>query len=264
MREVRDRRRPRVAGEFRRSLPPRTATRLAAVQVVVHVDGGARGNPGTGRGRRRRLRARRAGARRGRRALGTATNNVAEYRGAAARARARGARSAPPRSRWSTTPSWSRSRSTASYKVKNAGPQAAARRGAGGAARVRALVDPLGPARARTRPPDALVEPRAGRGGGGGGRAAARRGRRHRLRALPADRRPARAPAAADARRARRAAVHRRPPGLRALVQADPARADGRARRAARPARRTPPRRACGGPSRSSGCCSTSSRCSRR
>ena len=50
--------------------------------------------------------------------------------------------------------------------------------------------------------------------------------RRHRLRDLPADRRPAAAPAADHAGRARRAAVHRRPPGLRAVVQADPARAD--------------------------------------
>ena len=76
-REVRDRRRPRVAGEFPRS----TATRLLSVQVVVHVDGGARGNPGPAAA------AAVVSAPDGRVldesavTLGHATNNVAEYRG---------------------------------------------------------------------------------------------------------------------------------------------------------------------------------------
>ena len=90
------------------------------MKVVVHVDGGARGNPGpaaaaavisTPDGEVLDEAAERIGA---------ATNNVAEYRGAAARARARAGARRRPRSRSSTTPSWSPSRSTASYKVKHA------------------------------------------------------------------------------------------------------------------------------------------------
>ena len=69
----------------------------------------------------------------------------------------------------------------------------------------------------------------------GGRRAREPRARRRpaggdRVRRLPADRRPARAPAAAHAGGARRAAVHHRPPVLRALVQADPPRAGQGAR----------------------------------
>ena len=64
--------------------------------------------------------------------------------------------------------------------------------------------------------------------------------RRHRLRRLPADRRPARAAAPADRGRARRAAVHRRPPVLRAVVQADPARARAGSTPSCAPAARRP------------------------
>ena len=120
------------------------------------------------------------------------------------------------------------------------GPPPAARAGQGGAGRLQPLVDPLGAAgrelrRRRARQPRA----RRRRARARASRAGERHRGRDRLRDLPADRRPA-APAAADhARCARRAAVHHRAPGLRALVQADPARARHRSRRA----RRRPPAR---------------------
>ena len=90
-RVVRDRRRARVAGDMlplaaRLSAPrdaraPCAAAHAAAMKLIVHVDGGARGNPGPAAaagvicspdGERPR-RARRS-------CSGTATNNVAEYR----------------------------------------------------------------------------------------------------------------------------------------------------------------------------------------
>ena len=92
----------------------RSAARVADARRAGRRPRGRRGprQPGAGRRRRGRLRARRAGARRGRRALGHATNNVAEYR-ALLLGLERAAASAPRRSRSSTTPSSSPARSTA-------------------------------------------------------------------------------------------------------------------------------------------------------
>ena len=64
------------------------------MRLVVHVDGGARGNPGPAAAAAVALHARRRRRRRGDRAAGAPTNNVAEYRGlllGLARARALGA-----------------------------------------------------------------------------------------------------------------------------------------------------------------------------
>jgi ribonuclease HI len=63
-----------VPGEF-------PADRHERVKLVVHVDGGARGNPGPAAAAARRLHARRRDPRRGARAARSVTNNVAEYRG---------------------------------------------------------------------------------------------------------------------------------------------------------------------------------------
>ena len=76
-------------------------------------------------------------------------------------------------------------------------------------------------------------DPEAGGGGVGCGHDGQAR-RRHGLRPLSADRRPARPAAAVDPGGARRTAVHHRASGLRAVVQADPARARPRRARAAR------------------------------
>ena len=119
------------------------------MKVVVHVDGGARGNPGPAA----------AGAvvstpagevlAEAAEPIGVATNNVAEYRGlllGLRRARELGA---------SEVEVVNDSELVAKqvngvYKVKHRGHEGAARGGAAGARRVRALVDPLGAARART------------------------------------------------------------------------------------------------------------------
>ena len=199
------------------------------MQVVVHVDGGARGNPGPAAA------AAVVSAPDGRvldeaaQRIGTATNNVAEYRGlllGLERAAALGATEVDV----INDSELIAHQVDGSYKVKNADLKPLHAAALAALERFEPLVDPAGAARGE-RGGGRAREPRAGRGGGGG-RAGAPGVRRHRLRVLPADRRPARAPAAADARRPRRAAVHRRPPGLRALVQADPARAGRGARRA--------------------------------
>ena len=110
-REVRDRRRPRVRGRVPADQRQLTLARRAglldspAVQVVVHVDGGARGNPGPAAA------AAVVSAPDGRVldesavTLGHATNNVAEYRAPRCSGSSAPPRSAPPRSRSSTTPS---------------------------------------------------------------------------------------------------------------------------------------------------------------
>ena len=79
MREVRDRRRPRVPGEF----PPLASRRLGtwACSVVVHVDGGARGNPGPAAAAAVFSDAEGDVVDEAAERLGDATNNVAEYRG---------------------------------------------------------------------------------------------------------------------------------------------------------------------------------------
>ena len=193
--------------------------------------------------------------------LGRATNNVAEYRGLllglerAARARGdRGRRR--QRLRADRPPGRRRLQGQARR------PEAAARRGAAPRWRLRALVDPPGAAGART---PTRTRSSTGRWTGRTSepaRPAPAGGTDYAAYLLIDD--LLRAPAAAHAGRARRAAVHRRPPGLRALVQADPARADAARDELAAGAparRRAAPASAW---SRSSGCCSTSSRCSRR
>ncbi len=122
------------------------------MQVVVHVDGGARGNPGPAAA------AAVVSAPDGRVldesavTLGHATNNVAEYRAlllGLERAAALGASEVDV-----VNDSELIARQVdGAYKVKNADLRAAARAGEGGARRLRPLVDPLGPAGARTRPP---------------------------------------------------------------------------------------------------------------
>ena len=78
---------PRPAPDARRRASsrrstPTTSEAPAPVKVVVHVDGGARGNPGSGRGGRGASRRPTAtSSTRPTELLGVATNNVAEYRG---------------------------------------------------------------------------------------------------------------------------------------------------------------------------------------
>ena len=151
------------------------------MKVVVHVDGGARGNPGPAAaaavvsapdGEVLAEAAER---------IGTATNNVAEYRGLllgareGARARRDGGRD---RQRLRAD------RQAGQRRVQGQAPrhEAAARGGDGGAEPVRALVDPLRAARAerrrrRARQPGArrnpdgeAVDPAAGRAGGNAAR----------------------------------------------------------------------------------------------
>ena len=197
--------------------------------------------------------------------LGHATNNVAEYRGlllGLERAAALGADEVEV----VNDSELIAKQIDGSYKVKQRRSRARCTQQAQGrAGALRALVDPLGAARARTRPPTRSSTARS----------TARRSRRG---PLPETVTAGgtdyatylliddllRAAAAAHARRPRRAAVHRRPPGLRALVQADPARAGRRARRARGrpPARRgaaAAPRRR-----RRAAAARRSSRCSRR
>ena len=254
---------PARAGEF----PPIAPSSLSSpMQVVVHVDGGARGNPGPAAVAAVVSDARRRGARRGRRALGDATNNVAEYRGAAARARARaGARRDRGRGRQRL-----RARRPAGHRrsTRSSTPsmQAAARAGAGGARRVRALDHPLGAARRRTRAPT---------------RSSTRRSTARRSHRRPPSRRPSTAGGTDyatyllidDLLQLQRPLT----PGahdellfivvhqayelwfkliLHELTAARDALRGGRAR--------TSRRRACGASSPSSGCCSTSSTCWRR
>ena len=267
MREVRDRRRPRVTGDF---APLASTPRVPAVKVVVHVDGGARGNPGPAAAAAVISTPDGEVARRGRRADRHGHQQRRRVPRAAARARARaGARRRRGRGRQRLRAD----RPAGQRRLQGQAPrhEAAARAGDGGA-RAASSAGRSAPSRARrTRAPTrsstrrstptptaptpsrcrAAVQPE-------------RPQRRHRLRDLPADRRPAGPPAPAHAGRARRAAVHHRPPVLRAVVQADPARAHARPRRAARRApagRRAAPAAARW---RSSGCCSTTSTCSRR
>ena len=89
-------------------------------RVTVHVDGGARGNPGPSAvaavasdGSGQELAERSA-------YIGEATNNVAEYKAVLLGlelARELGA----PRWTWSTTPSWSRARSRAATRSRTPG-----------------------------------------------------------------------------------------------------------------------------------------------
>ena len=81
---------PRRRGAALRGVQPdpgahrrvRVCDARARTAVVIEADGGSRGNPGPAGVRRRAPRRRhRRGDRRGRRDIGTATNNVAEYRG---------------------------------------------------------------------------------------------------------------------------------------------------------------------------------------
>ena len=109
-----EKRRQRVKGTF----PPIGPTREGLTEldkVVVHVDGGARGNPGPAAVAA--VAAAPDGGELAERSayIGEATNNVAEYRAVLLGlelARELGA----TRSRSSTTPSWCRSRSAASTR----------------------------------------------------------------------------------------------------------------------------------------------------
>ena len=124
------------------------------MRVVVHVDGGARGNPGPAAAAavltRRRVG---RGARRGDRATSaTTTNNVAEYRGlllGLERAARAGRRRGRGRQRLRAD------RQAGQRRVQGQAPrhEGLARGGAGRAVGVRALVDPLGAARAERRTP---------------------------------------------------------------------------------------------------------------
>ena len=76
-REIRDRRRARVAGEF----PPIAADVEARVKLVVHVDGGSRGNPGPGAAAAVLSTPDGDVVDEAAVTLGRVTNNVAEYRG---------------------------------------------------------------------------------------------------------------------------------------------------------------------------------------
>ena len=230
----------------RQARDPRSAARARAGRVPAHHQRRRSLNEQAGRPRGRRLpgQPRACGRRGGRSARPTVTSSTRPRRRSAAR---------PTTSRstagccsgWSA-PGARGDRGRRRQRLRAGRPpgqralqgqarrhEAAPRRGVRGAARLRALVDAAGaarPERGRGRPgkPGAgwrtrLSRPRA-------------RGR-HRLRALPADRRPAGAAAADHAGGARRAAVHHRPPGLRAVVQADAPRARAGRGGAARPGR---------------------------
>ena len=96
--------RPPAPARAWRVPPDRLERRRARVKVVVHVDGGARGNPGPAAAAAVVSTPDGEVLDEATEFIGTATNNVAEYRGlllGLATAR----RWAPPRSRWSTTPS---------------------------------------------------------------------------------------------------------------------------------------------------------------
>ena len=234
------------------------------MQVVVHVDGGARGNPGPAAA------AAVVSAPDGRVldesavTLGHATNNVAEYRAlllGLERAAALGASEVEV-----VNDSELIARQVdGSYKVRNADLRPLHEQAKAALAGFeRWSIRPV--PRAENSAADALVN-RALDGEEVAPPATAagdRDGGRDRLRDVPADRRPAATAAAAHAGRARRAAVHRRPPGLRAVVQADPARAASPRATSWPAAARTSRRRGCGASWRSSGCCSSSSACSRR
>ena len=107
------RRRPPRPGRVPAARRPRRPRR---VKLVVHVDGGARGNPGPAAAAAVVSTPDGEVVDEADRGLGDATNNVAEYRGAAARAAPRARAGRRPRSRSSTTPSSSPSRSTASTR----------------------------------------------------------------------------------------------------------------------------------------------------
>ncbi len=118
----------------------------ATRRLVVNVDGGARGNPGpaaiaavvaTPDGE--------VLEQRGERSAGRPTTSPST--GRCCSASSAPASSAPTRSSWSATPSWSCSRSRR-VQGQGRGPEAASPRGPAGAARVRALVDPPRPPRA--------------------------------------------------------------------------------------------------------------------
>ena len=238
-----------AARAWRASSRRSTATStFAAVQVVVHVDGGARGNPGPPPPPQSSPRptgacSTRPPSRSATRPT-TSPSTAACCSGSSARPR-----SAPTEVEVVNDSELVAKQVDGSYKVKQRRPAAAPRAGDRRRSRGFERWSIRSVPRAQNAAADALVN----RALDGEEIAPAaplpetRHRRRHRLRDLPADRRPAAAAAAAHAGRARRAAVHRRPPGLRALVQADPARAGRGARRAGATAARTSRRRGCGG-----------------
>ncbi len=200
--------------------------------------------------------------------IGTATNNVAEYRGlllGVEKARELGATEVEI----VNDSELIAKQVSGEYKVKHPDMKPLHAAAMEALNRVRALVDPLRAARAERRRRRAR-EPGARRTRRRGGRPAAVRpganaareptgGTDYSSYLLIDDLLSLQRPITAG--RARRAAVHRRPPELRAVVQADPARARAGARRPAGAPARTSRRRGCGGSSRSSGCCSSTSTC---
>ena len=194
-REVRDRRRPRVAGEF----PPisRACTATAA-RLASRAGRRPRGRrrprqPRSRRRRRGRVRARRAGARRGRRAHRRTRRTTSPSTAGCCSGSSAPRRSAPTEVEVVNDSELIADQVDGAYKVKQRRPQARCTRRRKAALAGFARWSIRSVPRAENAAADALVN----RALDGEDVASApprrRRGGRHRLRDLPADRRPARA-----------------------------------------------------------------------